>query len=103
MSANKPRRLRKSKTGRYWSRKVTQTSNALDLEPSVFKLPNAWKIAASLQRSAMNSKRRKGTPYQSAISMLNFYINRAGKNLPAKRRHVLDLAKAGLRRIFGRG
>jgi Protein of unknown function (DUF3175) len=100
MKATPPKR--KSKTARYWSGKVTRNSNALDLESSVFKLPSPRQIAASLRRSALNSQRRKGTPYQSAMSMLNFYINRAGSNLPAKRRHVLDQAKGELRAIFGR-
>ena len=79
-----------------------ERSNALDLEPNVFKSTNPRRIALSLKRSAQASKRRKGTPYQSAMSMLNFYINRAGKNLPAKQKHVLEKAKDELREIFGR-
>jgi len=89
------------KTGR-WSAKVTEHSNALDLEPDVFKTEDPRKIALSLKRSAKRSTRRKGTPYQSAMSMLNFYINRAGKNLPQKRKRVLGQAKDELRDVFGR-
>jgi len=71
---------------RKWSKKVTQTSNALDLEPDVFNFKDPKKIAQSLKKSADQSNRRKGTPYKSAMSMLNFYINRAGKNLPEERK-----------------
>ncbi len=81
---------------------MTTTSNALDLEPSVFTARSPRSIAASLKRSAEQSRRRKGTPFQSAMSMLNFYINRAGKTLPAERKRVLTAAKAELRRLFGR-
>lgn len=81
---------------------MTQRSNALDLEPKVFRSNDPRKIARSLKRSAEGSKRRKSTPYQSAMSMLNFYINRAGKNLPAKRKRVLERAKDELRDVFGR-
>jgi len=86
----------------YWSTNVTRHSNALDLEPQVFTLRNAREIASSLKRSSERSKRRKGTPYQSAVSMLNFYINRAGRNLPKQRRVVLERAKKELRKAFGR-
>jgi hypothetical protein len=85
-----------------WSARVTQHSDALDLEPNVFKSEDPHKIALSLKRSAQTSKRRKGTPYQSAMSMLNFYINRAGKNLPQKQKGVLERAKGELRDVFGR-
>jgi Protein of unknown function (DUF3175) len=85
-----------------WSARVTQHSNALDLEPRVFRSRDPRKIACSLKRSAERSKRRKGTPYQSAMSMLNFYINRAGKNLPQMRKQVLEDAKKELRDVFGR-
>jgi hypothetical protein len=85
-----------------WSARVTQHSDALDLEPNVFKSGDPHKIALSLKRSAQTSKRRKGTPYQSAMSMLNFYINRAGKNLPQKQKGVLERAKGELRDVFGR-
>lgn len=88
--------------GRRWSGAVTRHSNALDLESKVFKSTNPRRIALSLKRSAQDSKRRKGTPYQSAMSMLNFYINRAGKNLPQKQKRVLERAKDELRDVFGR-
>lgn len=88
--------------GRRWSAKVTRHSDALDLEQDVFKSKDPRKIALSLKRSAQNSSRRKGTPFQSAMSMLNFYINRAGKNLPKTRKHVLERAKEELRDVFGR-
>jgi hypothetical protein len=92
----------KRKTDRYWSGDVTRNSNALDLETSVFSKARPRDIALSLKRSAEASKRRKGTPYQSAMSMLTFYINRAGKNLPERRREVLNRAKTELRKVFGR-
>ena len=101
--ATKQAASRGGKTGtKKWSGRVTKTSNALDLESSVFKHDNAKAIAASLKRSANKSHRRKGTPYQSAMSMLNFYINRAGKNLPEKQKDVLEKAKPELRKLFGR-
>jgi hypothetical protein len=87
---------------KYWSAGVTQKSNALDLEHHAFTLRNPRRIALSLKRSAVRSRRRKAGPYQSAMSMLNFYVNRAGKNLPASRKHVLAQAKTELRRLFGR-
>ena len=83
---------------RRWSARVTQRSNALDLEPRVFRSNDPKKIARSLKRSAERSKRRT---YQSAMSMLNFYINRAGKNLPSSRKRVLERAKDELRHVFG--
>jgi hypothetical protein len=92
--------LRKS-AGR-WSARVTRESDALDLEGGVFRLNDPRKIAASLKRSAEHSKRRKSAPYRSALSMLVFYINRAGKNLPARRRKTLEQAKGELRKLFGR-
>jgi hypothetical protein len=85
-----------------WSAHVTETSDALDLKAHLFKSGDASQIARSLKRSAERSKRRKGTPYQSAMSMLNFYINRAGKNLPARQLRTLDRAKDELRKAFGR-
>jgi hypothetical protein len=85
-----------------WSAKVTKNSDALDLESKVFKHRNPSDIAKSLKRSAERSTRRKGTPFQSAMSMLTFYINRAGKNLSTSRRHTLDRAKQELRKAFGR-
>jgi Protein of unknown function (DUF3175) len=87
---------------RRWSAEVTKRSDALDLEADVFKSKDPRKIARSLKRSAESTKRRKGTPYQSAMSMLNFYINRAGKNLPQKQKRVLERAKDALRDVFGR-
>jgi hypothetical protein len=87
---------------RRWSAKVTETSDALTLEPHVFLSDAPEKIAASLKRSAEQSKRRKGTAYQSAMSMLTFYINRAGGNLSAERRRTLERAKTELRKVFGR-
>ena len=87
---------------RRWSKHVTETSDALDLKGGVFTLHDPKKIAASLKRSAEHSKRRKANPYRSALSMLTFYINRAGKNLPASRRKVLDRAKDELREQFGK-
>src|SRR5438270_6748675 len=90
-----------SKTKR-WSARVTKQSDALDLQPKVFRSGNPRQVALSLKRSAERSKRRKGTPYQSAMSMLNFYINRAGKNLPKKQKRVLEKAKDELRDVFAR-
>ncbi len=92
----------KSRSTRYWSKHVTETSNALDLEPAVFRSDDPAKIAASLKRSAERSRRRKSSPFRSAMSMLVFYVNRAGKNLPASRRRVLERAKDELRRLYGR-
>jgi len=79
-----------------------ETSDALDLEPGVFKLRSASAIARSLKRSAEQSRRRKSDPYRSAMSMLTFYVNRAGKNLPEGRLRILQRAKDELRRLFGR-
>jgi len=90
-----------SKTKR-WSARVTKHSDALDLQPKVFRSSNPHQVALSLKRSAERSQRRKGTPYQSAMSMLNFYINRAGKNLPKNQRRILEKAKDELRDVFGR-
>lgn len=83
---------------RLWSDAVTRTSNALDLEPGVFTWDDPDRIARSLLRSAQASTRRKGAPYRSAMSMLTFFINRAGKSLPAERRQVLEQAKEELRK-----
>ena len=92
---------KKSQKNKRWSARVTKRSNALDLEPKVFKSKSPRKIALSLKRSAEHSKRRKAKPYQSAMSMLNFYINRAGKNLPKSRKQTLERAKDQLRDLFG--
>jgi RNA polymerase-interacting CarD/CdnL/TRCF family regulator len=85
-----------------WSQKVAETSNALDLEKNVFKQDDPKAIARSLKRSAEHSHRRKGSPFQSAMSMLTFYMNRAGKSLSAADKTRLDKAKDELRHEFGR-
>jgi hypothetical protein len=87
---------------RYWSHDVTKNSNALDLERNVFTWKDSKRIARSLKRSAEHSTRRKAKPFQSAMSMLNFYLNRAGKNLPASQKKVLERAKGELRILFKR-
>jgi Protein of unknown function (DUF3175) len=91
-----------AKTTKRWSHHVMETSDAMDLQSDIFKSGSAQEIADSLKRSSERSKRRKGTPFQSAMSMLNFYINRAGRNLPKTRRTTLDVAKKRLREAFGR-
>ena len=83
-----------------WAQDVTEHSDALDLEEGVFTLEDPTKIAQSLKRSAERSRRRKGTALQSAMSMLTFYINRAGDTLPAERRKTLEKAKDELRALF---
>ena len=85
-----------------WSQGVTRHSNALDLDKDVFTRDDPKSIALSLKRSAEHSRRRRGTPFQSAMSMLTFYINRAGKDLPAERKKTLEKAKEELRAAFGR-
>ena len=85
-----------------WSQRVTETSNALDLESRVFAKKDPTAIARSLKRSAEGSKRRKSSPYRSAMSMLTFYLNRAGKTLPKARRTRLEKAKDELRRLYHR-
>ena len=97
-----PGKTRKPTPGTRWSQRVTQTSNALDLDPGVFTWSDPKQIARSLKRSAEASSRRKATPFQSAMSMLNFYINRAGHGLPEKQKRILTEAKGELRRIFGK-
>ena len=87
---------------RNWSRDVTEHSNALDLEKDVFTREDPASIARSLKRSAEHSGRRKSSPYRSAMSMLTFYINRAGKDLEPKQKQVLEQAKDELRKAFGR-
>src|SRR5437764_10236403 len=86
--------------GRRWSKHVNETSDAMDLKGGVFKLRDPTKIAASLKRSAERSHRRKANPYRSALAMLTFYINRAGKSLPASRKKVLNRAKDELKAQF---
>jgi hypothetical protein len=85
-----------------WSQRVTEESNALDLEEGVFSLDDPRRIALSLKRSADSSERRKSEPFRSAMSMLTFYINRAGSKLPKARRAKLEAAKDELRRLYGR-
>ena len=92
----------KRKSKKYWSGYVTKHSFALELESGVFTWKNPKRIAASLKRSAEESENRKGTPFQSAMSMLNFYINRAGKNLPRSQKKILEQAKIELRKVFSR-
>jgi Protein of unknown function (DUF3175) len=98
----KAARPRSRASPRKWSARVTHESDALDLQVGVFKLASPTKIAASLKRSAERSKRRKSDPYRSALSMLTFYINRAGKNLSASRKKKLNAAKEELKAQFGR-
>lgn len=95
-SVKKPAPIKK------WSQQVTEHSNALDLENRVFKKNDPKKIAQSLKRSAERSKRKKSGSYQSAMSMLNFYINRAGKGLSKKQKAPLEKAKGELRKLFHR-
>jgi hypothetical protein len=97
-----PQKARERSTPRRWSRRVTRTSNALDLEQGVFTQRSARGIALSLKRSAERSRRRKSEPFRSAMSMLNLYINRAGKKLSPTRKRVLTQAKVELRRVFHR-
>jgi hypothetical protein len=98
-AARKRRRSsRRPRTGRRWSRHVTEHSDALTLDKGVFTARDPKRIAASLKRSAERSRRRKANPFRSALSMLTFYINRAGKNLPASRKKTLMRAKDELRR-----
>ena len=96
------RTARRRQRTSYWSNRVTKESDALDLEGGVFTWTDPKRIAASLKRSAQRSRRRKSDPYRSALSMLTFYINRAGKNLPVGRRNTLQRAKTELRKQFGR-
>lgn len=85
-----------------WSAAVTKFSNALDLEEGIFTWKDPRKIAKSLKNSAMKSRRKKGTPFMSAMSMLNFYINRAGANLKNDQRQILEKAKQELRKLFNK-
>ena len=94
--------MTKRTESRKWSAEVTKHSDALDLEPDVFESKNPKKIAQSLKKSAEQSQRRKSGPFRSAMSMLTFYINRAGKNLSSSQRNVLEAAKDELRVAFGR-
>src|SRR5262249_40716819 len=100
--ATAAKRKTKASRGRRWSAHVTEHSDALTLDDGVFTLRDPKRIAASLKRSAERSKRRKADPFRSALSMLTFYINRAGRNLPASRKKTLMRAKDELRHQFGR-
>src|SRR4051812_21377161 len=90
------------KTPRKWSARVTATSDAMDLQQRIFTSKDPKKIARSVKKSAEKSNRRKAGPFQSAMSMINFYENRGGKNLTATERKTLDKAKEELRKLFGR-
>jgi hypothetical protein len=100
--AKKSKASTRSRTPKRWSQRVTRESDALDLKRGVFKLTDPKKIAASLKRSAEHSSRRKTGAYRSALSMLTFYINRAGKTLPKTQRDRLQRAKTELKHQFGR-
>lgn len=104
--ASRRKRTHKTTSGKHgvrkWSGRVTRESNALDLDNGVFKLDSPKRIAASLKRSAERSRRRKADAFRSALSMLTFYINRAGRNLPPSRKRTLNKAKDELRVQFGR-
>jgi hypothetical protein len=91
-----------AKKSKRWSRRVTETSNAMDLDKGVFSRKDPRSIARSLKRSAEKSRRRKSSPFRSAMSMLNFYINRAGSKLSKRRRTQLEAAKRELRDLYGK-
>ena len=97
-----PKKSAKKSAQKKWSKKVTQTSDAMDLEKDVFKQKDPKKIAASVKRSAENSTRKKAGPFQSAMSMINFYENRGGKNISSGQKKVLDKSKKELRKSFGK-
>ena len=101
-STPKPRRKVQAGSPRRWSQRVMATSNALDLEPGVFTWADPRAIAESLKASAERSDRRKAEPFRPAMSMLPFYVNRAGRQLPARQRDCLERAKDELRALFGR-
>ena len=103
MAKNRKRTAGPIRAGRRWSQRVTEESAALMLEPGVFTLPTPRLIALSLKRSADMSQARKSTPFRSAMSMLTFYINRAGRGLPAARKKKLERAKDELRALYGKG
>ena len=98
----RPRNKGATRQRKYWSAEVMRKSDALDLQRRAFTWRDPKRIARSLKRSAEASTRRKAGPYQSAMSMLNFYINRAGRNLPAERKRALERAKRELKHLFGR-
>jgi hypothetical protein len=101
MTQAKTHRKRSART-RKWSSAVTRNSNALDLAGGVFRRSDPDAIARSLKRSAERSKRRKSSPYRSAMSMLTFYINRAGRSMSARRRRILEAAKGRLRELYAK-
>ena len=92
----------KTKSAKKWSGKVTRESHALALDEGVFTWKDPAKIARSLKNSAERSTERKSDPYRSAMSMLSFYLNRAGRNLPSSQAKILDEAKVELRKLFGK-
>ncbi len=96
-------KIKSKRKPRRWSQQVTETSDALTLEAGVFKKGRPRAIALSLKRSADRSRRRKSDPYRSAMSMLTFYINRAGKGLSKTRKTTLEKAKDELRNLYGKG
>jgi hypothetical protein len=102
MAAKRKAKPKRPSSTKRWSARVMRTSDALDLEPGVFKKRSSRQIAQSLKRSAERSQRRKSEPFRSAMSMLNFHINRSGHGLSAERRRVLEGAKRELRVAFGR-
>src|SRR5206468_12966190 len=103
MPARRPSAKKGTGTGRRrWSARVTASSNALDLEPGVFNGRSAIGVARSLKRSADQSRRRKADPFRSAMSMLTFFINRAGRQLSPRQRRILEQAKDELRALYGR-
>ena len=102
MSTRTKRKPSANRQTRRWSARVTRESNALDLDGGVFTWKDPARIARSLKHSAQRSRRRKSDPYRSAMSMLTFYVNRAGTNLGSSQRRVLERAKAELKHAFGR-
>ena len=102
MTTTSRNKRKRASSARRWSARVTTQSRALDIEAGVFTSTDPRRIARSLKRSAERSRRRKSEPYRSAMSMLTFYINRAGKNMSASQKRVLERAKDELRREFGR-
>ena len=93
---------KRRKSGHKWSARVTKESHAIDLDRGVFSKRNPREVAKSLKRSAERSRQRKSSPLRSAMSMLTFYINRAGSSLTAGRRRTLEQAKDELHKLFGR-
>jgi hypothetical protein len=94
--------VKKKASKRYWSKEVTEKSNAMDLEKNIFTRKTPRQMALSLKRSAESSERRKASPFRSAMSMLNFYQNRAGKNLSEEKKEALQKAKEELRKLYGK-